>query len=292
MTRKNDGAIAARDIIDHILTGRLGHRAQGFLLSLPQGYALDGVMREALLAAYGAEAHPDVRVLAPEGAGNLITVEKMRDALPFLASSPAGAGMKTLIILQAHRMNDNAANALLKPLEEPTRHTRIILLTDRPGELLVTIRSRCSNHLVAPDPEVAMQEVLHALGDEAPKGPGPLRDALRLADANPALAAQMIRHKLVAWIKKLDAWLDGDDPTPPLPTLTGKTGAPLSAVAQALQAALVLRCRDHFSEDGSNEKATDAAWAVMVGLDDIDRAGIDAKTRLHTLLVGARRALR
>lgn len=292
MSTTKAAAVAAPDALDAILTGSLASRAQGFLLALPQGYSLEKTAIGCLEAAYGSLAHPDLRRLAPEGAGNLITVDPLRDSLPFLASSPADKGMKTLLISQAHRMNESAANALLKPLEEPTRHTRIILMTDRPGELPITIRSRCACYIVAADAEIARGEVLHALGEDAPKGDAPVRDALKLADGNPSLAAQMIRFKLVAWTKKVHQWLDGDDPTPPLPTLSGKTGAPLADVALALQSALVLRCRDKLAAGLVSETATNAAWEVISGLEDIGRTGIDAKTRLHTLLVRARSALR
>lgn len=249
------------------------------------------MMAESILArSYGSAAHPDVRRLAPEGAGNLITVDKMRETLGFLASSPASEAMKTLVIYQAHRMNESAANALLKPLEEPTSSTRIVILTDRPGELPVTIRSRCSVYMIGGSDDVACEEITNTLGDEAPKSKAAVVDALALADGNPSLAIQIIRFKLGAWIKKVDTWLDGSDTTPPLPVLTGKTGTPLPDAAMALQALMVRRCRSAIAAGLSAEQAMTSSWSVISRLGDIDRAGIDAKTRLHSILMEAKGA--
>lgn len=286
-----DTTRSASMIFDRLLAGDLSRRAQGFMIVLPQGYRMEAFAEEHLARAYGAAAHPDIRRLAPEGAGNLITVDRMRDTLPFLAASPASEPMKTLIVFQAHRMNESAANALLKPLEEPTSSTRILILTDRPGELPVTIRSRCSVFSPEADREIAMAEIMADLGEEAPKTKGTIVDALDLADGDPTLAAQMIRFKLVAWGRKVDSWLDGSDPTPPMPVLAGKSAAPLAAIALSLQALLVRRGRKAAEAGKPSPGALEASWSVISGIDDIGRAGIDARTRLHTLMMRARRAL-
>jgi len=286
-----DTTRSAEAIFDRILSGDLARRAQGFLIVLPQGYRMQSFTEARLSASYGAIAHPDIRRLVPEGAGNLITVDRMRDTLPFLAASPASEPMKTLVIFDAHRMNESAANALLKPLEEPTASTRILILTDKPGALPVTIRSRCSVFTPAPDKEIAMAEILADLGEDAPKTKGTIVDALSLADGDPTLAAQMIRFKLVAWGKKVDTWLDNQEPSPPLPVLAGKNAAPLSAIALCLQALLVRRGRALVEAGTPAGPAIEASWSVVAGIDDIGRAGIDARTRLHTLMMRARRAL-
>lgn len=286
-----DTSRSAKDIFDRLFKGDLSKRAQGFMLVLPQGYRMQALAEACLAEVYGSVAHPDIRRLAPEGAGNLITVDRMRDTLPFLAASPASEPMKTLIIFDAHRMNESAANALLKPLEEPTASTRILILTDKPGELPVTIRSRCSVFTPAPDKDVAMSEILADLGEDAPKTRGTIVDALSLADGDPTLAAQMIRFKLVAWGRKVDTWLDGQDPAPPLPVLAGKTAAPLPAIALCLQSLLVRRSRAAVEAGNGMDAAIEAGWSLVSGIDDIGRAGIDARTRLHTLMMRARRAL-
>lgn len=278
-------------IITAIFSGDLSKKAQGFLAILPQGYRLEGLVNRIAAKTYGSEAHPDIRRLSPEGAGRIISVDSVRDIQSFLAASPAGSGMKSLIIFDAHRLNDSAANALLKPLEEPTSSTRIILLTDRPAALPTTIRSRCSTFALSQCQDLAREEVACQLGSELTSAEADIEAALRFADGDPTLAASLIAHDLIVWTKKVSKWLGSDDETPPLPTLTGKTAAPLSAVGLALQSLLVQAAR---TEDGKiiqgwgAMRASEAAWIVMEGLCDIGRAGIDAKTRLHSLMVKAK----
>jgi len=86
----------------------------------------------------------DLIEIAPSGAGGQIRVESAHEAENRLATSPAEGRRKVLLILEAQRMNIATANALLKTIEEPPRDALIVLVTDRPGMLAPTIRSRCS----------------------------------------------------------------------------------------------------------------------------------------------------
>lgn len=73
-----------------------------------------------------------------------LTVDQVRAAIDVLGTRPHSAASKVAIFAPAEAMNVNAANALLKLLEEPPADTRIILLTAAPGRLLPTILSRAS----------------------------------------------------------------------------------------------------------------------------------------------------
>lgn len=91
-----------------------------------------------------AGLHPDVRIVAPEA--NEIRVETIRDGIvpdapkrPFELESRA----KVYLLLDAERLNEEAAGAFLKTLEEPPPHVHFILVTDRPERLPSTILSRC-----------------------------------------------------------------------------------------------------------------------------------------------------
>ena len=77
--------------------------------------------------------------VSPEGAG--IKIEQARDVLQFIALQKLGAA-RVVIVDQAHLMNPQAANALLKSLEEPPPGTYFILVTPNPAAVLPTIRSR------------------------------------------------------------------------------------------------------------------------------------------------------
>jgi DNA polymerase III subunit delta' len=281
----------AASLLKDIFEGSLSHKAQGFLVLAPQGFTLNACVAQAMRHAYGTAQHPDIRVLSPEGKGDLITVDAVREAQTFLSSSASGTGMKTLLILSADKMNEPAANALLKPLEEPGRTTRIVLITDTPSALPATIRSRCALYALSGSQAEAEAEVRAQL-DAEQLDQARLQAALIAADGNPTLAAAILQHDLDAWAEKVGAWLSGTDPTPPLPVLTGKQAIPLTVVAQALQSLLVTTLRDPqcASISGwSAERAAEAAWIAVCGLEDIRRAGIDAKTRLHSLLVRIRK---
>ena len=99
--------------------------------------------------------HPDIRVIAlkEDKDGKLptaITVDMIRQLGPFLHHSTSLASHKVVVIDSADDMNSNAANALLKMLEEPPSHTIMILISHAPGRLLPTIRSRCRKITLSP----------------------------------------------------------------------------------------------------------------------------------------------
>ena len=96
--------------------------------------------------AAGAAAHPDVHKLEPESKSRRILVEPFRQfCAPFFSTSFRPGATKTGIILEADRLHPNAANAFLKTLEEPPDNTLFILVTSNPGQLPVTIVSRCAH---------------------------------------------------------------------------------------------------------------------------------------------------
>ena len=90
-----------------------------------------------------AGSHPDIVEIAPSGAAEMIKVDQIREAVTFLSQTPQIGEWKIVLIRDAHRMNINAANALLKVLEEPPGNSLLLLVTDRPQILIPTIRSRC-----------------------------------------------------------------------------------------------------------------------------------------------------
>ncbi|MBR4927088.1 MAG: hypothetical protein IKY98_02045 [Alphaproteobacteria bacterium] len=79
-----------------------------------------------------------------------ITVDDIREALKFLSLKSSGDTLRILIVNLADDMNENAANALLKMLEEPSNNSLILLLCQNTGRLLPTIRSRCRKIMMRP----------------------------------------------------------------------------------------------------------------------------------------------
>jgi DNA polymerase-3 subunit delta' len=114
--------------------------------------------------------HPDVRVFCPrdEGARNL-QVETLRsDILPVAQFAPFEGRQAFLIFPDADisfpEQHPEAANALLKTLEEPRPRVHFILLSARPDRLLVTIRSRCQRVRFGRLPPLVLEHVLENAG--------------------------------------------------------------------------------------------------------------------------------
>lgn len=97
--------------------------------------------------------HPDCRHLAPEERA-VITVDAVRTLGRSLHLRARFGGWRIAIIDPADAMNVNAANSLLKTLEEPPAGALLLLVSSRPAQLPATIRSRC-RHLTVPVPPAA-----------------------------------------------------------------------------------------------------------------------------------------
>jgi DNA polymerase-3 subunit delta' len=89
-----------------------------------------------------AGSHPDLRIVRPEKS-KLIVVAQIRDLIDWANQTSQQGGAKVAILYPAEKMNVQSANALLKCLEEPGSRSFFLLVTDQPGRLLSTIRSRC-----------------------------------------------------------------------------------------------------------------------------------------------------
>ena len=88
-----------------------------------------------------ARAHPDLYVLEP--LGDQIRIDPIRDLRRDLHMRPFEAARRVYLVLGAHLMNEDAADALLKDLEEPPDYAVVVLVADELGPLPPTIRSRC-----------------------------------------------------------------------------------------------------------------------------------------------------
>ena len=89
------------------------------------------------------QVHPDVHVVIPAGASNQIGIEETRQLIGRVALRPFNARVQVAIIDGADRLTLEAANSLLKALEEPSPHTKFLLTTAQFGDCLPTITSRC-----------------------------------------------------------------------------------------------------------------------------------------------------
>ncbi|HEX7598964.1 MAG TPA: DNA polymerase III subunit delta' [Polyangia bacterium] len=112
------------------------------------------------------DQHPDVRVLVPETSQFLL--EQAKDVVALASSRPHEAPARVLIIDQADCLNANAANCLLKTLEEPFPGNFMVLVTAAPARLLPTIRSRSQRvRFSALQPDVLAQLAIRHGTDRA-----------------------------------------------------------------------------------------------------------------------------
>jgi len=116
------------------------------------------------------QTHPDVTIIPPDPPQMLVKVDQVRHLIREIYFRPAEGRHKVYIVSQASFMKE-AANSLLKVLEEPPDFATIFLLTENPSALLPTIRSRCmqlrllalspnalEKHLEAERPELKPRE--------------------------------------------------------------------------------------------------------------------------------------
>ena len=146
-----------------LITGNIGlgkqYLANQFALSLlcakPQVNGLGcGHCVSCLLL--NVETHPDFIRIRPDEPGKAITIGQIRSLVTRLALKPQFESYRVVIINPADLMNNAAANAFLKCLEEPTERTVMLLITDKPAHLPATIISRCQKlAVVKPDKESA-----------------------------------------------------------------------------------------------------------------------------------------
>ena len=119
-----------------------------------------------------AGTHPDLftverRVNAKtEKLQSEIVIATIQEACAFMRLTPAEGGWRVVVIDGAEDMNPNAANALLKVLEEPPARAILLLVSSAPGRLLPTIRSRCRALPMAHLPD---EDIAALLGDYAPE---------------------------------------------------------------------------------------------------------------------------
>ncbi|RMF08215.1 MAG: DNA polymerase III subunit delta' [Alphaproteobacteria bacterium] len=166
-----------------------------------------------------AEAHGDLRVLS-QGVDprtgrerNEIVIGDVRALNDFFAKTSAEGGWRVAIIDSADALNRNAANALLKTLEEPPARSILLLVAHRPGRVLATIRSRCRQLSVKP---LDHQTVSTFLADRLPDLAEEDRHVLAaLAEGSPGRALQLAQADGLTLYRDLISLIDKLPDLPP-----------------------------------------------------------------------------
>ncbi len=192
-------------------------------LSIPE---TSGVFRRV-----AAGTHPDFftaerRINAKtEKLQGEIVIATIQEASAFMRLTPAEGGWRVVVVDGAEDMNPNAANALLKLLEEPPPRAILLLVSAAPGRLLPTIRSRCRVLPMAPLADEPMRALLE---DYAPEldakartrlielSEGSIGNALNLAEGDGVALAALVDEALDAPVKPARAQAIADSVARPV----------------------------------------------------------------------------
>ena len=156
-----------------------------------------------------AGSHPDYFVCDQEAKGKQIKVDAIRQLNDFLAKTPQISACQVVQIYPVEAMNTNASNALLKTLEEPSGETYLLLMAERLGSVLPTIRSRTQRINLHPP---VMAQALAWLSEKMPNTPAEdLAQALRQCGGGPLKAQSWLRDGLLAqdsaYMTLMQGWL-------------------------------------------------------------------------------------
>jgi len=142
---------------------------------------------------FAAESHPDFHPLQPEEGKQILAVDPVREMVGELGYTPQISQHKVVVLQPAETMNRNAANSLLKTLEEPAGESIMILVSHAPASLLPTIRSRCQQ-IAFPPP--SQHEALRWLEQQAEVDEVSAKEIIALAEGAPFKALTLFSNDL------------------------------------------------------------------------------------------------
>lgn len=161
---------------------------------------------------FEAGSHPDFLFVRPEEEGKDITIGQVRTLTAQVALKSQYGHHRVVVLDPAEQMNSNAANALLKTLEEPGADTLLLLVSDRASALLATIRSRCQQVAFRVPPKTEALAWLEAQLDDS----GAAGSLLGLAGGAPLHAVELAREGTATHyqglLADLEATAAGGDP--------------------------------------------------------------------------------
>jgi DNA polymerase III subunit delta' len=148
----------ARAVLAPVLEGSV-RPSHAYLFHGPAGTGKRATARAfaAVLLAEGASdpdgaaaraqrgSHPDLTWVTPSGATEMLVADIEQPVVAAAALTPFESSRRVFVIEAAHTLNDQAANRMLKTLEEPAPFVHLLLLSERPEEVLPTIASRCQH---------------------------------------------------------------------------------------------------------------------------------------------------
>ncbi len=140
-----------------------------------------------------AMQYADLTVVQAEAEGGTLKVDQIREARRTLTLKPYQAKYRVTLFLRFQEANDNAANALLKTLEEAPSYAVLILTADNPEQLLPTIVSRCEVLRLRPVRLEDVQRALENAGVESQQA----RLIAHISGGRPGYARQLLEHDVL-----------------------------------------------------------------------------------------------
>ncbi len=166
----------------------------GFLLCQhPEKLSACGKCKDCQLNQTGN--HPDLKVLETEEKSKVIKIDQVREVINFANKTAQQGGYRIIIVHPAEALNINAANALLKCLEEPGEKTVIMLVSEQQNTMLATINSRCQQLPFSVPKAETILEWLSGLVDEDEQN---LRLLLSLAEGQPLTSLKFANDKILS----------------------------------------------------------------------------------------------
>lgn len=215
------------DVIGHskvidLLESEISSPAQAYLFVGPESVGKSTVALRFAAGLLGGDrderarrlalgsAHPDLRVIEPEGATS-IGVDQAREVVTRASMLPVEAERTVFLFPEGGTMTESAANALLKTLEEPSASAVFLLVAESEDDFPPTVASRCRTIHMG---RVTEQETVDAL-EERGLDPEKASDVAMVSGGRPGLALSLMTQPQVAGFR--DLWLSVPEKVTPRP---------------------------------------------------------------------------
>jgi len=258
-----DGVIGHRSVLS-VLERDVATPAHAYLFVGPLGIGKAAVARRfaARILCGGDDQcahrvnrgfHPDLVLVEPEGR-SAITVEQARNTVALANLAPVEGARKVFVLEEGGAMNDEAANALLKTLEEPTASTVFIVIAESEDDLPETVASRCRTVVFG---RVTEDEIIAGLVERGIE-PERAEQTARISGGRPGLAISLATRADVADFRNI--WLSVPMRLSAHPGDAYRLADDLAAATEPLLVALKARQADEaatLEREGGFSKAVD-----------------------------------
>lgn len=185
---------------------RLFARALAAAVNCGQRRGLEACGQCPSCGKYASGSHPDFLVISPEKGS--IKIDRIRELIQTLSYPPYESATRVVVLEDIHTMRQEAANCLLKTLEEPPPGNLLVLTAAESREVLTTIRSRCQ---MIPFFSLSQEETIAVIRREEPELAVDAAQLLaRLTEGSPGQALAMHKGEIMeTWRELADLLSDG-----------------------------------------------------------------------------------